>query len=95
MQGVPGRGAKRKQSARARGVEGRRVVRRFYSVAMQFMRKADPPLLFKFRNILAGSAGRAIVLALRQARQRSGFGSHATYDYHDIDIQVREVGEVS
>lgn len=69
--------------------------RRFYSVAMHFMREAQPPVFFKFRNIVASSAGRAIILALRQARQRTGFGSHATYNYHDLDLEVREVGDCS
>ena len=95
MRSVPKRRAKRKSAPRVptRVVDHQVVRRRFYSVMMHFMREGCPPIPFKFRNIVANSASRATILAFRQARRRTGFGSHATYDYHDINIEVREVGD--
>ena len=60
---------------------------------MHFMRDGSPPIPYTFRNIIANSATRAITLAVRQIRRRTGLGSHATWDYHDINVEVREVGD--
>lgn len=60
---------------------------------MHFMREGYPPIPFKFRNIVANSCGRAIILAMRQARQRNGLGSHVTWDYNDMNVEVRDVGD--